>query len=208
MKLTSRLMFAVLLLTSRNAYAEECVPPSGGKCLNDSQWSQVKEALKELDSIKKSEVSGQFLDSIEIVHDWDGRVYVNGGDGKTGKPIRMRVTLGTIDRTLSVTLPTNVYYRERPPDPMFRFRIRAQVGILLPNVWSGNGEKSSFMDAGVGWDFFHLGPVNLDVSTGISAVGAGVGFDFTKNWGIRAGYALTYRDFRSSAILGTYFSFN
>lgn len=191
-------------LISKAVNGQECVPPPGGKCLTLDQYEKIKEALRELDEIKKSEMKGDFLDEIIIIHDWDGRVYVNGG---SLKPLRVKVTLGTIDRTLAVTLPTSVAYREKPPDPMFRLRIRAQGGILLPDIWKG-GERMSFLDGGIGWDFFHIGPVNLDIYTGFSSAGPGIGLDISKNFGVRAGYSLIYRDFHSGVMVGSYFSFN
>lgn len=196
------------LSTSGNVYGQECVPPTGGKCLNQDQWEKVKEALSELDSIKKSEMTGEFQDSIKIISDWDGRVYVNGGDGKSGSPIRLNVRVGSINRTLALQLPVSVYYREKPPDPMFRIRIRAQGGLILPDLWKNTGDRTSFLDAGIGWDFFHLGPVNTYIHTGISSLGGGIGLDLTKNFGIFGGYTLVYRDFHSGVMLGTYFSFN
>lgn len=191
-------------IVASSVQAQE-TPVTPQKCLTEDQYGKVVDALKELDSIKKSEMTGEFSEPIVIVHDWNGRVYVNGGDGK---PLHLKVKVGTIDRTLAVQLPTSVFYREKPPDPMFRLRIRAQAGILLPDVWKKGADKTSFLDAGVGWDFFHLGPVNLAIHTGVSSAGAGLGVDLTKNWGLTAGYSLVYRDFHSGALVGTFFSFN
>ena len=63
----------------------------------------------------------------------------------------------TIDRDLEMTLPIQIGYREEPSDPMFRLRIRAQAGILVPElVQTIQGQSESFWDAQVGFDFFHL----------------------------------------------------
>jgi hypothetical protein len=197
--------FLAVLAVAASAHSQDAQPPDGKKCLTEDQYGKVVEAIKELDGIKKSEMTGEFSEPLVIVHDWDGRVYVNGGDGK---PLYLKVKVGTVDRTLAVQLPTSVFYREKPPDPMFRLRIRAQAGVLLPDVWKKSADKASFLDAGIGWDFFHIGPVNLAVHTGVSSAGGLVGVDLTKNWGLAAGYSLVYRDFHSGALVGTFFSFN
>ena len=183
--------------------AQEITAPQ--KCLTEDQYKKIVEAIKELDSIKKSEMIGEFSEPIVIVHDWNGRVYVNGGDGK---PLHLKVKVGTVDRTLAVQLPASVFYREKPPDPMFRLRIRAQAGVILPDAWKKDADRASFLEAGIGWDFFHLGPFNTAIHTGVSSAGIGLGVDLTKNWGLTAGYSLVYRDFHPGALVGTFFSFN
>ncbi|HEY8097920.1 MAG TPA: hypothetical protein VIE65_17825, partial [Methylobacter sp.] len=139
--------------------------------------------------------------------DWDDRVYINGG---SKKPIQATLKLGdTINRDMEMTLPIKVYYREKPPDPMFRLRIRAQAGILVPElIHTLQGKNDPFWDAGIGWDFFHLNAVNIAAYTGIRSVGAGIGLDLTKNFGPYLGYSLKYDGFQSSLLTGIYFSFN
>jgi len=184
-----------------------CVPEPGGKCLTKGQFEAVKKALEELDSIHKSPAVVTTPDSVVVISDWDGRVYVNGGDTK---PIRLKVKIGdTVDRDMAVTLPSVVYYRPKPPDPMFRLRIRAQAGLLVPElVRTAGGDKQSFWDAGIGWDFFHLGAVNLSAYTGVRSLGGGLGLDLTRNFGPYVGYSLVYDGLRSSVNAGVYFSFN
>jgi ribosomal protein L31E len=98
------------------APAPDCVPPPGGKCLNSEQFEEVKKALKELEEIHKSPAVVTTDDKISIISDWDGRVYVNGG---SNVPLKMRVKVGsTVDREMSVILPTSVNYRPKPPDPL------------------------------------------------------------------------------------------
>jgi hypothetical protein len=206
MKRAPLAFFVLLALFPSAASAQDCVPPSGGKCLSADQFGSVKSALEELDGIKKAEMTGEVLDPVVIVHDWDERVYVNGGDGK---PIRMRVRVGTVDRTLAVKLPTTVYYREKPADPMFRLRFRAQVGVLPVELYrTATGTKQQFWDAGFGLDFFHVGLVNLSLNVGAASSGLGLGFDLTKNFGLTVGYAAVYDGLRSGAFAGAYFSFN
>lgn len=196
-----------LVLSSGAASADECVPPPGGKCLTKEQLDQVKEALRELKSIHEAPAALELTEPIIIVHDWEGRVYVNGGDAK---PLKMKLKLGdTIDRDLAATLPTQVYYRPKPPDPMFRLRIRAQAGLLVPQlVNSIDGTAQRFWDAGIGWDFFHYDALNVSLYTGVNSSGGGIGYDITKNFGPYVGYSLVYDGFKSSVLTGIYFSFN
>jgi len=184
-----------------------CTPPAGGKCLTKDQLDKVEQALKELDAIHKAPAVITTPDTITIIHDWQNRVFVNGGGAS---PVRLKLKLGdTVDRDMAVTLPTQVYFRPQPPDPMFRLRIRAQAGILVPQLLqTATGNKQSFWDAGIGWDFFHYNAVNVAVYTGVRSVGGGIGLDLTRNFGPYVGYSLVYEGLQSSVQTGIYFSFN
>jgi hypothetical protein len=201
--------FLLTLLLPATALADDppCVPPPGGKCLTAEQFEKVKEALQELDDIHKAPAVVTVQQPVVIIQDWQGRVYVNGGDQK---PIPMKLTIGQhVDRDLAVTLDTKVYYREKPPDPLFRLRLRAQAGLLIPQlVDAAKGTKQNFFDAGLGLDFFHLGPVNVSANVGVFSSGGGLGLDLTKNFGVLAGYALAYDAWKSGVLGGLYFSFN
>ena len=214
-----KLLIPAILLVSSIGFAQVPTPtppepacirdiqPCDGTCLSESDSAQVAAALKELKGIKESPAKIEVTDEIVIIRDWDNRVYINGG---TAKPIKLKLKLGpTIERDMEATLPIQVNYREKPPDPMFRLRIRAQAGMLVPEmIKSFSGGVKDFWDASVGLDFFHIGPVNLAVSPGIRSIGIGPGFDITKNFGVTAGYAFIYRGFDSSAFTSIYFSFN
>ena len=193
-----------LFITNAKA---ECVPPEGGKCLTKDQFEAVKSNLAELDSIHKYPAVVNTNDEIIIIHDWNGRVYTNGGDKN---PLSFKLYIGeTIERDMAIVLPTKVYYRPKPPDPMFRLRIRAQVGLIaLEFTKITTGKIQNLFDAGLGWDFFHYKNANVAVYTGMRSVGAGVGFDLTRNFGPYIGYSLVYDGFRSSAQAGFYMSFN
>lgn len=202
----------VVLLAGETAVAQECVPPPGGICLTAEQRQKVRVALEELDDIHKSKAQLEFLDPVTIVRDWDGRVYVSGGEEK---PLRLRLRIGKhVDRDLEAKVRTHVWYRDKPPDPMFRLRIRAQLGPMIPSLFDSfdedgdEGKISDGFDAGVGWDFFHLGILNLSAYTGVRSAGALVGIDLTKNFGTSLGPVWTYRGFDPNLLLSAYFSFN
>jgi len=213
-----KLVFILVLFISLPAFAEDnqtpiaasqegCVPPDGGICLTKEQRDAIKQGILELDEIHNSQAIITTDDSITIIQDWNGRVYVNGGDKN---PIRLKLKIGkTIERDLSMVLPTQVHYRPEPPDPMFRLRIRAQVGILIPQmIQTLDGDKTEpFIDGGIGWDLFHIKTVNLAVYTGVRSLGINIGLDLTKNFGIFTGPIMIYQSLQLSVITGMYFSF-
>jgi len=106
---------------------------------------------------------------------------------------------------MQIQLPIRVYYRPKPPDPMFRLRLRAQAGILLPMIWK---DAKGGWDAGLSFDFFHVGDVNVAAYTGVRSAGGGVGLDLTRNFGPYVGYSLVYDGFASGVLAGAFFSFN
>jgi hypothetical protein len=177
-------------------------PPPYAVCLTEDEKKTVGDSLRELKEIKEAKARLVLEDDIVIVRDWQDRVYVNGGEGR---PLRAVLKVGPVERDMEVKLPIRTFYRERPPEPMFRLRIRAQAGVLVPSVLK---EFKGGWDAGVGWDFMHLGPLNLSAYTGIRSAGGGLGLDLTKNFGPYAGYAITYDGWRSAAMAGVFFSLN
>lgn len=188
------------LFVASVAAAQE--PPCDGKCLSKDRIEKLLRAIDELDDIHKSAARIEFIDPIVIIRDWDGKIYVNGG---TGKPIRLKIKIGRyVDRDMLTTVDSRVWYRPQPEPPMFRLRIRAQAGILIPELVRG----MTFWDAGVGWDFFHIGAFNVSAFTGVMSSGIGPGIDITKNFGVYAGYSFMYDGMRSSAFASAYFSFD
>lgn len=195
-----------ILLISSLALAQDCVQ-CDGKCLTPDQVEKLREAIKELKNIHESPATVEFQDPVVIIRDWDGRVYIDGG---SEKPLRLKVKIGEhVDRDVLATVESRVWYRPVPESPMFRLRIRAQAGILVPEMAKTiSGDEKPFWDGGVGWDFFHVMDVNLAVFTGVRSAGVGPGIDITKNFGVYAGYAVVYDGFSSSALATAYFSFN
>jgi len=182
-------------------------PAKADTCFNDNETKQIEQMVLELNDIHDSETELWLEEPILIIHDWDGRTYVNGGDTK---PIRAKLTIGHfIERELQIQLPVNVQTREKPPDPMFRLRFRAQVLLLFPGLadyMAGKGDKP--FDGGLGLDFFHIDFFNVSVNVGVLSFGSTIGIDATKNFGLHAGYVMLYSGFRSGSTLGVYFSFN
>ncbi len=178
-------------------------PPPFSLCLEPGDAKTVVESLKELRGIKESKAELRFKEDIVLVRDWQDRVYINGGEAK---PVDATLTLGdTVSRDMQVQLPVQVYYRPKPPDPIFRLRVRAQAGILVPVVWK---DSKHGWDAGLSWDFVHYDIFNLAAYTGVRSAGAGVGMDLTRNFGPYVGYSLVYDGLTSGLMAGAYMSFN
>lgn len=205
-----RALLLALALLPAVADAQELppCPPPYSVCLTEEQKDKVVGAVKELDDVKSSPAKVEVQEPIVIVRDWQGRVYVNGGDKK---PVPMKLTIGdVIDRDLEMTLPVRVYEREAPPDPIFRARFRAQAGLMIPEIVRSAmaGEIEWFWDAGLSLDFLHYDIFNVSVYVGIMSLGGGLGLDITKNFGIYAGPHLSYENLSLTAWVGPYFSFN
>lgn len=203
----SKIALFVLVLSMPAAAQDPPTCPEPNKCITAEQKKKILEAVDELDDIHKSPATVTLQDPVIIVRDWQDRVYVNGG---SSVPIRAKVKIGQhVDRDVAITLQPQLWYRPKPPDPMFRLRIRAQAGVLVPQaIFTATGEKQPFLDGGLSWDFFHLGIVNLAAYTGIRSSGVGPGIDLTKNFGLYGGYSIVYDGWKSSALAGVYFSFN
>lgn len=198
------LVFAFLSFFTSSARAQVCEAPS--KCYSEQTRQEVIKALEELDTIYKSKAELKLQDPVIVIRDWDGRIYVNGGEKN---PLRIKLRLGsTIDRDLALVLKPRVYTREKPADPMFRLRLRAQIGVLARGTYERIANGGSWpIDGGLNLDFFHLGPVNLGIYAGIFSAGPQIGLDLTRNFGVFAGPTMVYQGLKMDAILGVFFSF-
>lgn len=207
-----KLLFILcLMLLPLRAFAQDEACPvakSGGVCLSKDQKEELKRAVTELKEIYDSPAIIT-VEPIIIIRDWDSRIYVNG---QSKKPIKLKLKIGSVvDRDMEMQLPIQVHFREAPPPPMFRLRIRAQIGLLstpLAQTFDDSSRLRSSLDGGIGWDFFGLSDVNLSLYTGVRSVGVQLGYDIMKNFGLAGGYSLIYDGFDSSGVLQIYFSMN
>ncbi len=197
-----RLILVFLLFVS-NTFGTET--NENKRCLDDAQYDRVIHALKQLQDIDKSIAEIKFSDSINFIRDLDNRVYLNGGKLN---PVRAKLAIGKyVSRDLEFELPARIYDIPAPPEPMFRLRVRAQTGILIPQAIEAISGPQNFMDIWIGLDFFNYKGFNISLNPGIYSISSGIGYDITKNFGFTAGYALTYK-IESSLFSGIYFSFN
>lgn len=171
------------------------------KCLDEKEVDKIVYALEQLQDIHNSEAKVEFTSSIEIVRDWDGRIYVNGG---SKKPIESELKIGKyLSRTLRMNVPVKVSYLEKPEDPMFRFRMKAEFHVLIPELV----KKEDFIDAGVSLDFFHIKNFNTSAYVGFRSAGLSFGYDVTKNFGVQLTPSFVYTSLKPSGSTGVYFSF-
>jgi len=207
------LVAVVILLFAVSARAQdppECPEPYE-VCLTKEQQEKVVKALKELKDIKESKAEVEFQEDIVIIRDWEDRVYVNGGEKK---PIKMKLRLGeTIDRDMETQLPIKLSYREEPPDPLFRFRLRAQLAIMVPELVRSIRDEDFEIpwDFSIGLDFLHFDALNLAGYVGTLGFGLGAGVDITKNFGAMANFMIRYDGFdpfEPTMNTGVYFAFN
>ena len=206
--MNQKIFWAVLLCC--NAAGAQTPPPApvpapGGVCLTADEKQKVIAAVQELKKIKDSPAILKIQDPIEVISDYTGRVYVDGG---VTKPLRAKLTLGdTIDRDMAITLDSKVAYRPKPPDPMFRLRIRAQAGVLIPQFLQSDSGWNKY-DFGIALDFIHLDWANLSAYAGARSAGGGIGIDLTRNFGLNANAVVVYDGFRLGMLTGFYFAFN
>lgn len=199
--------FLILLWPTPSLADVPCTPPPGGKCITAQQLSEIKQALDELGNIHSAPAVVTTNDKIEIIQDWGGRVYVNGGSTAT---LKLQLSLGdTVKREMALELTPIISTREKPEDPPFRLRIRAQAGLLATQlVRTSEGHYQTFWDMGISLDFFHVSSFNVASYLGVNSLGAGVGYDLTRNFGPYIGYSLAYEGPSSSLLIGAYFSFD
>lgn len=200
--------FALVCCLAAPAAAQDCPKPCEGKCLTQEQVDKLRAGVEELKDIHGSPAVVTVQTPVVVVRDTDGRIYVNGG---ATAPLQAKVRIGQhVDRDVRIVLDARVWYRPEPASPMFRLRVKAQAGVLIPElVQKARSQDSAYpLDAGLAWDFFHLSIFNMSAYTGVRSAGIGPGLDITKNFGVYAGYALLYDGFKSSVMTAAYFSFN
>jgi hypothetical protein len=142
------------------------------------------------------------LDSIAIVEDQDGRIY---GSGAEPKPYTLRMKWCNYEVTAAGRVQLLVAKRE-PPVWGFRFRPKFSSGFLFADAFV-KSDALSAVDVGVLWEGFYYRSVNLNLVTGFRSVGAGVGFDLTKNFGAFGAYSFSWWTLLHNPQAGLYFSF-
>lgn len=195
--LGSFLVFLCLFLLAPLAQAQECV---AGTCVPKQDMDVFVRLLR--DQKCRADTQPKItLDPITIVEDKDGRVY---GTGAEPRPYTVKVSWCNYD--ITGTGNVNVIVARREPSTWgFRFRLKAQSGFLFTEALK---EKSvvSGIDAGVLAEGFYYKNLNLNLMAGFRSAGVALGLDLTRNFGVHAGYALSYDGFRSNPVLGLSFA--
>lgn len=206
MKLLLPVLVSTGLGLSSPARADDA-PPSG-------VVPTVKLPLKDLEKFVQlakerrclDESSPEFsLDPVTIVTDVDGRVFYSGGGEGNEQPYEIRMHWCHYDVTVKSTIKL-VVARKEPETWGFRFRPKAYLGWLPLKVIDG-ARLTTGIDAGFMLDLFYWEDLNLNVAVGVRSIGAGVGFDLTRNFGVFVGYGVGWSSPLHNLNVSAYFAF-
>lgn len=191
--------FLLALFWSRVAKADtQC--PEGVVCVQKEEMATFL-ALLRAQKCRNETQPTILLDPITIIEDKDGRVY---GTGAEPRPYTVKLTWCNYD--IQATGKVNVVVARREPATWgFRFRVKAQSSFLFTNAFKEDSLLSA-IDAGVLLEGFYFKSFNLNLVGGFRSAGLALGFDLTRNFGVHAGYALSYDGLRSNPIVGLSFA--
>jgi hypothetical protein len=141
-------------------------------------------------------------DPVTIVVDKEGRIF---GSGDAPKPYSFKLNWCNykLDATSEIKL---VAAQEVPPTKGFRFRAKAAFGYLPIAAITAKDYRNG-LDGGVLLEPFFLSLANVNAYVGVRSFGLGAGFDITRNFGVYAGYAMTWGSWQSQLHTAVYFSF-
>lgn len=190
---------AALLLAPRAAQAAECA--SGAVCVPPEDMTTFVALLKEKKCLQTMPPSFK-LDPVTIVIDKDGRIY---GTGTEPKPYKLHLDWCNyqVDAVGQVHIQAAQAIQ---PSWGFRFRAKAVLGILGTEALKSDSWTQG-IDGGLLLEPFFLQWANVNAYVGVRAVGAGLGFDLTRNFGGYLGYAVSFAEWRSNPYAGVSFSF-
>jgi len=202
----------------------EC--PEDKICIDrEIYFMQVKPLLLKLKYIEENPPNVT-IDGFTIVTDAEGRVFTDGtGDNPVKGSATWKDENSGVDYTVEFESKQDVTIHKKPPEPKpkWGFRLRIKAGVLLltalPNWW-GNPPSDvieainlgvSGLDLALIAEPFFIYDLNVQAIVGLRALGVGLGYDITKNFGIMGGVATTYVGLFSqptiSPFLGLYFAF-
>jgi hypothetical protein len=133
------------------------------------------------------------LAPVVVIVDRQNRVYYTGN-----APDPYRVHLDWCNYKIDASAKVQIQVAQRVESTWgFRFRPKATFGVLGTELFKAKRVADAF-DGGLLLEPFFIQWVNFNAYIGVRSVGAGVGFDLTKNLGAYLGYALTWGDWRSN----------
>ncbi len=194
--LTTALLLAALTPSAAPA------PACEGTCVRNEDLATFIQVLKEKQCLQHEKPSFE-LDPVTLTVDKDGRVFYSGAQPK---PYTLKMNWCNYEVTAEGKLDVIVALQE-PPTWGFRFRPKAYLGYALAEPLRKDGTFSDGIDAGLMVDFFFWEDFNLNGHVGARAFGLGLGADLTENFGVTAGYALSWDGFRSNPEVAFTFAF-
>lgn len=195
-----KLLSLALLLLVTPVKGEEC--SSGSTCVAEKDMLKIREVLLEKKCLQTEKPTFE-LDPITIVTDEKGRVFFTGADPNPYK-LKMRWCNYEADGTGKV----NVVAALKEPSTLgFRFRPKAYLGYLPAEPLFYDKKGTEGIDAGLMLDFFHWQFANVNVALGFRSFGLGAGVDVTQNFGLYAGYAMSWKDWNHNLNTAFWFAF-
>lgn len=187
---------AVLLISTTSLAQQSC---QGGTCVPKEDMKAILEVIKEKKCLS-TETPKFDLDPITIVIDKDKRVFFSGSAPLPYK-LKMKWCSYEVSAEGQVKLTAAV---QEPEQVGFRLRPKAYFGVLLAEPF--RTDLKSSLDGGLMVDFFHYQDWNLNASVGVRSVGAGIGVDVFRSFGLFGGYAFSYQG-RHNPVVSAWFSF-
>ena len=172
------------LLVSRSAWAQIC--PAGSTCVPAEDMQVFVKLLQEKKCLQGTPPDLK-LDPITVTEDKDGRVFVSGADPL---PYTVRMKWCSYEAEAKGKLVITVAKME-PPTWGLRFRLKAAPSYLPVTAFEAKDGYAG-IDFGLLSEPFFVQWANLNAYVGVRSVGAGFGFDLTKNMGLYVGYAVTW----------------
>lgn len=185
-KLWPLFLLPIALMAPNAGAADPVACPPGVTCVPPEDMKVFVQLLKEQKC--RAETPPTFkVDPVQITIDNDGRVY---GTGSTPTPYK--VHFDWCNYKVDGAGQTSIVAAKREAETWgWRFRVKAAPGFL-PLTALNAKEASKGIDLGVLIEPFFVQWSNVNAYVGIRSVGGGFGFDLTKNFGVYAGYAITW----------------
>lgn len=193
-------IFAAVFLLAAEARGQEGQGCEGGVCVPKEDLRAFVQLAREAKC--RNETPPQFVaDPVTIVIDREGRVYGSGADPQ---PYKVKLHWCNDDLEAKGQVKLIAAQREEPTSG-FRFRGKATVGYLPVSAYNAKNGYAG-LDAGVLLEPFFFSWANINAYVGARAVGAGVGFDLTRNMGAYLGYAVTWGTWQHNSHAGLSFA--
>ena len=186
------LVLPLSFMASNVGAADAVACPPGVTCVPPEDMKVFVQLLKD-QKCREETPPKLTADPVTIVVDKEGRIYGSGSD-----PYPYKLHIDWCNYKVEVTSQVKLVAAQRvEPISGFRFRPKATIGFLPLTALN---EKSGYsgLDAGVLLEPFFLSWANVNAYVGFRSVGAGLGFDITKNMGLYVGYAITWGTWQSN----------
>jgi len=170
------------------APAEPSVCPEGKVCIPEDDMAAIVQVLQERQCLLQTPPEFD-VGSVTIVVDEGGRVFYTGDGPESPYTLGMTWCHFKVRAEGKVKVLAAI---KEPPVFGFRFRPKAYMGYALLTPFFDNNSFDSGIDAGIMLDFLHYKYVNLNAAVGFRTFGAGVGVDITQNFGLYAGYGMSW----------------